>query len=125
MRLFLPQLHRLHLLRGMIVSHHRLRALAPPAIQALRQNGVRYLAAISEEIRHRRGGRNFFLDSRIVVSDDWGEEILVHASRLRAQILLLGSPRGRPLARIIRFWQGDTLERVLAETPCDVGIYRT
>ena len=124
-RHFLPQLRRVHLLRGMIVSRYRLAHLETATLQALRQEGVRYLAGISDEVRQLRGGHDFFLDSRITVSDDWAAEILVHASRLKAQVLLLGASQRSRLARFSRFWQGDPVERVLRGTPCDVGIYRS
>jgi nucleotide-binding universal stress UspA family protein len=123
-RLFLPQLKSVHLLRGMVVSRRRLGRFAPAEVQAIRQQGVRYLAEISEEIRKLRGSHDFFLDSRIVVSDDWVAEILVHASRLKSQVLLLGASQRSRLSRLSRLWEGDPLERVLRRTPCDVGIYR-
>ncbi len=123
-RLFLPQLRSVHLLRGLTISRYRLGHLPPAEIQTLRQVGVRYLAEISDEIRQLRGCHEFFLDSRIVVSDDWAGEVLIHASRLKAQILLLGASERSSLDRLSRIWRGDPLERVLREAPCDVGIYR-
>lgn len=121
---FLPQLRSVHLLRGMVVSRRRLSRFSPQEIQAIRQEGVRYLAEISEEIRQLRGSHAFFLDSRIVVSDDWAAEILVHASRLKSQLVLLGASQRSRLSRLSRVWKGDPLERVLRRTPCDVGVYR-
>jgi len=120
-RLFIPDLETAHLLRGMVVSPMRLRHLSSGQLQALREQGVRYLATVSDEIRHKRGGSDFRLDSRIVVCDDWVKEILVHASTLKARLTLLGASE-RPLLH--RFLHGSALERVLRGTPCDVGIYR-
>jgi len=120
-RRFLPDVETVHLLRGMVVSSFRLRQLSREQLHALRERGVRYLAAVTEEILHRRGDSAFRLDSRIVVCDDWPHEILVHASRLQTRILLLGASERSKLYRLLH---RDTLEQVLRGTPCDVGIYR-
>lgn len=120
-RLFLPELESVHLLRGIVVGPWRLRRLTVAQTQALREEGVRYLAAVDDEIRAGRGAADFHLDSRIVVCDDWVREILVHASKLKAQMILLGATERSRLHRAVR---GDALERVLRGAPCDVGIYR-
>ncbi len=121
-RLFLPDVEQVYLLRGMAVSHLRLRYLSPARLAALREGGARYLAEVEEEIRRGRGGAEFHLDSRIVVCDDWAHEILVHASRLRTRMVLLGASERALLHRLLR---GNSLERVLRGAPCDVGIYRS
>ncbi len=119
-RLFLPDLENLHLLRGMVVSALHLRHLSREQHQALRDHGVRYLAAVETEIRMRRGAIEFRLDSRIVVCDDWVREILVHASRLKSHLVLLGASQR---TRWYQALHGHSLERILRGTPCDVGIY--
>jgi len=121
LQLFFPDLEAVHLLRGVVVGPLRLRHLSREQHQALRERGVRYLAAVTDEILHKRGAADFRLDSRIVVCDDWVKEILVHASTLKARLTLLGASERPLLHRIIH---GNTLERVLRGTPCDVGIYR-
>lgn len=119
-RLFLPDLDSVHLLRGMVVSTQRRRRLSAEQHQALRQQGVRYLATVLDELRQRLGEVDFHLDSRIVVCDDWVREILVHASTLKSRLILLGASER---SRWHRALHGDALERVLRGTPCDVGIY--
>jgi hypothetical protein len=47
--------------------------------------------------------------------------VLVQASRLKAQLMLLGLSE-RSLA--YRVFHSASIERILHETPCDVGIYR-
>ncbi len=120
-RFFLPDLDSVHLLRGMVVSSQRLRRLSAGQHQALREQGVRYLAAVLDEQRQRLGETAFHLDSRIVVCGDWVREILVHASTLKSRLILLGASER---TRWHRALHGDALERVLRGTPCDVGIYR-
>lgn len=120
-RLFLPDVDQVYLLRGMAVSPFRLHHLSPEKLQRLRAQGVRYLATVSDEILRGRGSSQFHLDTRIVICDDWAGEILVHASRLRSQMVLLGaSERALPRRLIYR----DPLERLLRGTPCDMGVYR-
>jgi len=120
-RLFLPDLDSVHLLRGMVVSTLHLRRLSARELQALREQGVRYLASVLNELRQRLGETDFHLDSRIIVCDDWVREILVHASKLKSRLILLGVSER---TRWHRALHGDALERVLRGTPCDVGIYR-
>lgn len=120
-RLFLPDLESVHLLRGMVVSPLRLRHLSPAQIRVLREHGVRYLAAVTDEISRGRGAADFRLDSRIVLCDDWVREILVQASRLKARLILLGASEQALLHRVLH---RNPLERLLRGTPCDVGIYR-
>lgn len=120
-RLFLPDIDSVHLLRGMVVSTQRRRRLSAEQHQALREQGVRYLAAVLDELRQRLGEVAFHLDSRIVVCDDWVREIQVHASTLKSRLILLGASER---SRWHQALHGDALERVLRGTPCDVGIYR-
>ena len=120
-RLFLPEMENLVILRGMIVSPQRLRHLETARIRGLREAGVRYLGNVAEEIRCRRGAADFMMDSRIVISDDWPHEILVHASQLRSRMILLGASERALWHRLLH---GRPFERVLRDTSCDVGVYR-
>jgi nucleotide-binding universal stress UspA family protein len=115
------ELETVHLLRGMMVSTFRLRHLSGEQFRGLREQGARYLAAVTEEIRRGCPAATFRLDSRIVICDDWVREILVHASRLKSRLILLGASQ-RPLFH--QMLHGQPLERVLRGTPCDIGIYR-
>lgn len=121
LRLFLPGLESLTLLRGMAVRPLQFAHLSLAQTQKLRAEGAAFLRDAEEEIRREQGGVEFHLDSRVVVSDDMAREILVHASKLKAHLILLGaSERGLPRRLVSR----DLLERVLRETPCDAAIYR-
>jgi len=121
-RLFLPEVDRIFLLRCMQVNTLRLPHLSPARRTAMRQVAERYLAGIGEEIQLRRHGADFRLDRRIAICEDWVQEVLVHASHLKVRMLLLGATE-RPLGH--RLLHGNALERVLRDTPCDVGVYRS
>jgi nucleotide-binding universal stress UspA family protein len=47
--------------------------------------------------------------------------VLVEASRLKSQLLLLGASERSLAHRVVH---GQVLERILRDAPCDVGIYR-
>lgn len=121
-RLLLPEVDQLFLLRCMQVSPLRLSNLSMVRREAMRQAGERYLSGVAEEILHRRGDSSFRLDWRISICDDWVRHVLIHASRLKVRMLLLGATE-RPLGH--RLLHGNALERILRGTPCDVGIYRS
>jgi len=120
-RLFLPEIENLVVLRGMMVSPSRLRRMETAEIRGLREAGVRYLGEVADEIRRRRADADFLMDSRIVICDDWANEILVHASELRSRIILLGASERALWHRLLH---GRPFERVLRDAPCDVGVYR-
>ena len=120
-RLFLPEVEELYLLRIMTVSSFRLRQLSGQRIQVLRKKGLKYLAAVMQDIKQGSGDAKFRLDCRVVLSNDWPREILVHSSKLRSRMTLLGASERTRLGRSM---YANSLERVLRGTPCDMGIYR-
>ncbi len=94
-------------------------AVPPGACCAWRETATStgFCAELAEEIDRR----TFAIDRRVHGHRDWPHQVLVEASRLKAQMLLLGASE-RSLAH--RVFHGQALERILRETPCDVGIYR-
>jgi nucleotide-binding universal stress UspA family protein len=119
-RLFLPEVETLMLLRGMVVSPLQFQHLSLDRTKKLRAEGFEYIREAVQEINRDRGGAEFSLDSRVVVCDDMAREIVVHASKSKTQLILLGASE-RDLPR--RLISGDLLEEVLRETPCDAAIY--
>lgn len=116
-----PHLRSVHLFRAMPV-HNLLHAhLAPGHEAAMRQVGYAHLDQFCTVLNERLPDASFRLDRRVMVTSDWSSEVLVHANRLKAQMILLGVSE-RSLAH--RVFHGAKLERVLRETPCDVGVYR-
>jgi nucleotide-binding universal stress UspA family protein len=116
-----PQLRSVCLLRAIPVSQLAQAHLPPERLARLRLTGERYLERITDELSIEVGAPAFTLERRVLVTSDWAHQVLVEASRLKAQMLLLGASE-RSLAH--RVFHGQALERILRETPCDVGIYR-
>jgi nucleotide-binding universal stress UspA family protein len=116
-----PSLHRLHLFRAINVNPLHMTHLTATREQALRKIGSEHLEGIYREILAQRGEHAIIIDRRVTVTSDWPHEVLVQASRLKVQIILLGVSE-RSLAH--RVFHGIGLEQVLRTTPCDVGIYR-
>jgi nucleotide-binding universal stress UspA family protein len=120
-KLFLPEIEEVYLLRVMNVSSFQLLHLSPHRMQELRKKGLKYLAAVIQDIKQECGADICRLDYRVIVSNDWPGEILVHSSKLRARMILLGASERTLLGRTV---YGNSLERVLRGTPCDMGVYR-
>lgn len=121
MHRFAPQLRKLHCLHILPVSQLTQSHLSPARREQLLHDGHRYLDGIDAELASELRPFTPAIDRRVLISSDPTHQILVEASRLKAQMLLLGASE-RSLAH--RVFHGPTLERILRETPCDVGIYR-
>lgn len=115
-----PQLRRVNFLYTVPVSSLTAAHQSAARQSGLRQIGERYLDRISRELAEQIVEPAFAIDRRVVVGD-WAHQVLIEASRLKAQMLLLGASE-RSLAH--RVFHGQALERILRETPCDVGLYR-
>jgi nucleotide-binding universal stress UspA family protein len=120
-RLFLPEVEEVYLLRVMTVSSFQLHQISGQRIQVLRKKGLKYLGTVMQNIKQGCGSARFRLDCRVVVSNDWPREILVHSSKLKAHMILLGASERTLLGHNV--WT-NSLERILRGTPCDIGIYR-
>ncbi len=117
----LPTATEVFLLR--VVPLTRLsRHQAPHArLQALRQPGVEYLRQAREELQAAGLAATTRVDWRVVISEDWPGEILLHCSHFKTEFALLGASE-RLLSRLPL--PGNPLERILHDSPCDLGIYR-
>ncbi|MCD6199761.1 MAG: universal stress protein, partial [Deltaproteobacteria bacterium] len=120
-RLFLPEVEEVYLLRVMTVSSFQLHQIFGQRIQVLRKKGLKYLGTVMQNIKQGCGSARFRLDCRVVVSNDWPREILVHSSKLKAHMILLGASERTRLGHTVC---ANSLERILRGTPCDIGIYR-
>jgi nucleotide-binding universal stress UspA family protein len=120
-RLFAPDLQDIFLLRVMDVGSYSYRRLSVEQARALRAEGRSYLQQVAEDIKQEYSSPSFSLDMRVVVSDDWAKEILIHASKLKTRLMIVGASEKTLPARFI---YGNPLEVILRQTPCDVGIYR-
>lgn len=119
--LLAPDTVRLHILRIMQVSSFWFQYMPEVRVKALRRQGTDYVKNVLAEIAVHIDESRIMTDYRVVLSDDWAKEILIHASRLHARLILLGATD-----RILpsRFFYGNKLEQILRGTPCDVCIYR-
>ena len=116
-----PRLHQIYLLRTVPVSDLAQAHRSPLRQAQLRLTGEQYLDRVCAELTDRLAGSPFTIDRRVLIGSDWAHQVLIEASRLKAQMLLLGASE-RSLAH--RVLHGRRLEQVLRETSCDVGVYR-
>ena len=120
-QLLAPEVEQLHLLRIMKVSSLWFQYMPVTSVRALKSKGFAYVNQVITEIREQLGENHIRLDAKVILSDDWVKEILIQASRTRAQMILMGaSDRNLPS----RYFYGNKIEQILRRSPCDVGIYR-
>lgn len=119
--LLAPCIKKLTVLRIMTVNTLLYRYLSAHRVRTILGEGTDYVREVMAEIRAEAGRYSFRLDDHILISADWAREILVQAGKARSGLLLLGASD-----RFIqsRFYYGSKIERILLNTPCDVGIYR-
>lgn len=116
-----PQLHRIYLLLTVSVSDLAQAHHSPLRQSQLRLAGEQYLDRICAELARQLPEPSFSIDRRVLIGSDWSHQVLIEASRLKTQMLLLGASE-RSLAH--RVLHGQRLEQILREASCDVGIYR-
>jgi nucleotide-binding universal stress UspA family protein len=116
-----PQLRKACFLHAIPVTALAQAHSSPGRQTRLRQDGEHWLDRFLAELDTRITAPSFTVERRVLLTGDWAHQVLVEASRLKAQMLLLGASE-RSLAH--RVFHGQALERILRETPCDVGIYR-
>lgn len=121
--LFAPDTEVVYLMRIMAVTIFRFHNLSFRQTHALLRKGQAYIDTVAVEIARMFHPRPFYLDTRVLVSDDWPKEILMHANHLKVHMILLGASERALPARF--FYYENALERILEQTPCDVGIYRS
>jgi len=122
-RLLSPDIQEVYLLRIMAVSAFRLCHLSIKQTQSLLKTGRTYLNEVVGEIGREFDPFPFYLDTRVIISDDWPKEILIHANHLKVRMILMGASERTLLPRLLYY--ENALEQLLIHTPCDVGIYRS
>jgi len=116
-----PHLRSVHICRAMRVNPLRHPHLTSTMEQTLIRKGTLYLSRFRDEMNVCMGPVPFRCDQRVMIATDWVHEVMMQASRLKAQLVLLGLSE-RTLA--YRVLHSPGIERILHESPCDVGIYR-
>jgi nucleotide-binding universal stress UspA family protein len=120
-RRFLSDLEIVYLFRALSVNYLHNLHLTPSHSLALHKIGHAHLAQMVESIDQHVEKRFFRLDKRVIISTDWAGDILLHASRLKAQMILVGVSERSLAHRVIH---GFGVEKILRGAPCDVGVYR-
>lgn len=118
---FTLQLRRLYFLHAVPVNPLTQPHQSQSRREGLLREGRAYLERVATELQARLGPPAFVVDRRVLLAADPTHLILLEASRLKAQMLLLGASE-RSLAH--RVFHGQALEQILRDAPCDVGIYR-
>ena len=116
-----PRLRSLYLCRAMQINPLRHPHLSHGAELLLKGKGFKYLAEFRGEMEDSLGPLPFRCDQRVLITSDWADEILLQASRLKSQLMLLGLSEHSLTYRV---FHSAAIERILHETSCDVGIYR-
>lgn len=120
-RLLAPDVDHIHLLRVMEVSPFWFQYMSVNKARAKHLEGMNYINTILGDIRAQLVDSGIHVDGKVILSDDWVKEILIQASKLKTQLIIMGaSDRNLPS----RYFYGNKIEQILRETPCDVGIYR-
>lgn len=116
-----PRIQKLHILRIIHMNPFRFRYISTAKARTASNEGKAYVKKVLEEIERRTGEYDLDMDGDVVLAVNWAKEILVHANKVRAGMILLGAT-DRTLPS--RFFYGNKIEQILKKTPCDVGMYR-
>jgi len=117
--LMLHEAKSLHIVRIMELFPLFYRNLSHRASRRIRLKGTLYVKQIHDYLKTELAD-NLHIDTRLDISDNWPSELLVQAGKLKSDLILLGATR-KLLQR--RFRYANRLERILRDTPCDIGIY--
>lgn len=121
LRRLLPLATEVFLLRVMPLTRYRHHHLSNRHLDHIRQPGTEYLRLARDYLQHSGLAREARFDWRVVLSDDWAREVMLHCSHFKTEFALLGASE-RLLTRLAL--PGNPLERILHGAPCDLGIYR-
>jgi nucleotide-binding universal stress UspA family protein len=121
LRLFAPDIDRLHLLAIPEVGRWRFRHLSVESARRMMLRGYDYLRKAERLVSEDPAFAHVAVDAQAVVSDDPVKEIMIAANRTKSRLILAGASE-RNLSE--RFFYGNPLEQLLREAPCDVAVYR-
>lgn len=121
LRLFSPNVSRLHILLVVRVSRWRFSRMSHESIERRRLPGQAYCKQVEQEISNQLGLGARVVDAQVVVSDDVPKEIVIAANRTKSRLIYMGASE-RNLTE--RFFYGNPVEQVLRDAVCDVAIYR-
>jgi hypothetical protein len=116
-----PQIRRLHILRMIQVGHGAFRRLTPQQLSRFRREGFLSAQDIESRLIAKKVVEDRMIDAGVRVTDSWAKDTIIHASRHKAQLICLEAPLPTSTARLFR---ADPIERMLADAPCDVALFR-
>lgn len=117
---FAGSLRRATLLHLLTVGPLSQAQRTPGARAAMRRTGEQALVQLAAALASQLQPPVPVIGHRVAITGDWPHQLLVEASRLKCQLLLVAGDRSA-LSSFTAHSQG--LERVLAGAPCDIGLY--
>jgi len=119
LRLLLPGLQTLHMLHVVSTANARVRSASGATLARLRARGRDAVTRVEDELLSAVPLGHIHLDAYVRIAEDWTGQSIIAAGQHRCGLILAGaSPRllGGSVAELRR------MERLLADTPADVGI---
>lgn len=120
LRLLAPELTRLSLVTVMSPTLGRLARPTAADIRSLRAHGLDHLHRAEAQLRGALAAFEVPFDPHVSVSGEWPAEVVRHAGRARAELILLGWTQRAATTRLVF---GNPLERVLRHSVCDVAVF--
>lgn len=122
LRLLMPGADEVEILLVHRLSSARFRQITHAEAGNLIQRDQEYVLGIERSLSSELGVPLGKLDQRVVLSDDVPKEIVIHANKVKSQLIYMGASE-RTLRE--RSLYGSPIEQVLRSAPCDVAIYGT
>jgi nucleotide-binding universal stress UspA family protein len=122
LRLLLPTLEELHLLRVVPTADTQARIASRETLESLRAQGRASVTHVENELRGAMALADTHLDAYVRIAKEWVGPSIVAAGQHGCGLILAGASQrllGGTAAEMRR------MERLLAHAPCDVGILRS
>jgi hypothetical protein len=116
-----PGISRLHILRTIQVGHGTFKRLTPQQLSKFRRDGFLTAQDIENRLIEKTVLTDRMIDAGVRVTDDWARDTIIYASRHKSQVICMEVPFPTTTARLFR---ADPIERLLADAPCDVALFR-
>jgi hypothetical protein len=116
-----PEIRRLHILRAIQVGHGAFKRLTRQQLSKFRRDGFLSAQEIENRLIEKTVLTDRVIDAGVRVTDDWVNDTIIYASRHKSQLICLEVPFPTTTTRLFR---ADPIERLLADAPCDVALFR-
>jgi nucleotide-binding universal stress UspA family protein len=121
LRWLAPAIRRVHILRVITVGHAAYKRLTSGQLAEFRRDGFGHAEGIEKRLIEETVLVDRMIDTIVRITDDWARDTIIHASRHKSQLICVEAP---PPARTARLFRADPIERLLADAPCDVALFR-